>query len=354
VAPMHQYSAVDGVAQDWHFQHLLSLSVSGPGLLMAEVTAVEPIGRITPQCVGLYSDASEDALTRIIKGVKSIGLTKTGVQISHSGRKASHREPWNGDRPFAADDPRAWSTVSASALPFASDWSTPKAADRDDMDRICAAFTSASQRALRAGFDLVEIHAAHGYLLHQFLSPITNHRQDEYGGTPENRMRFPLEVVKAVRRGLPEETPMGMRVSASDWDEGGFNLEDAIEFVSAAKAEGVDYVCVSSGGIAPDSTPPASPGHHVRFAERLRKRTGIVTRVVGMIVDPRQAETIVSEGQADLVALARAFLDDPRWVWHAADALGAAVPCPVQYRRCRPDAWPGASMRMIAATDVST
>jgi 2,4-dienoyl-CoA reductase-like NADH-dependent reductase (Old Yellow Enzyme family) len=342
VAPMHQYSAVDGIAQDWHLQHLLSLSAGGPALIVAEVTAIEPNGRITPSCAGLYSDAGERAYAYIVEAVKWIGLAKIGVQISHAGRKASHREPWIGEE-VPADEP--WPTISASPVSFSSNWPAPRAADGHDFARLVDAFVDATLRAQRAGFDLIELHAAHGYLLHQFLSPLTNLRRDEYGGSLENRMRFPLQVISAVRRAWPSDKPMGMRVSATDWVSGGFEIDDAIRFVVAAQAEGVDYVCVSSGGIVAGSAPPATLGHHVRFAAKLRKETGAVTRAVGMIVDPHQAEAILVEGQADLIALARAVLDDPRWVWHAADALGGAAACPPQYLRCRPNLWPGAAMR---------
>jgi 2,4-dienoyl-CoA reductase-like NADH-dependent reductase (Old Yellow Enzyme family) len=345
VAPMHQYCAVDGVVQDWHFQHLLSLSAGGPGLLMAEVSAVEASGRITPACAGLYSDDGERAFARIVQGVKDIGLAKIGVQISHAGRKGSHKEPWNGEGPLAVDDAEAWPTISASAVPFSPGWPPPKMASVDDLERVRRAFVDATLRALRAGFDLVELHAAHGYLIHQFLSPIANLRQDEYGGSLENRMRYPLEVVSAVRQVWPDEKPLGMRVSVSDWDDRGFNIDEAARFIAAAKAKGLDYACVSSGHIVPHSLPPNTPGHHVEFAGRLRTETGIVTRAVGMIVDPRHAEAILAEGHADQVALARAFLDDPRWAWHAADVLGGTAACPPQYRRCRPDVWAGAAMR---------
>jgi NADPH2 dehydrogenase len=348
VAPMHQYCAIDGVAQDWHFQHLLSLSASGPGLLMAEVTAVESDGRITPKCTGLYSDAGERAFSRIVQGVKDIGLAKLGIQISHAGRKSSHRVPWNGEAPFAVDDPEAWPTISSSAVPFSDGWPPPRAADRGDMERVRLSFVDAARRADRAGFDVLELHAAHGYLLHQFLSPIANLRRDEYGGALVNRMRFPLEVLKAVRGVWPDHKPLGMRISATDWNELGFNINEAIPFVTASREHGLDYVCVSSGGIVPRSIPPTTPGHHVRFAEMVRSATGIVTRAVGMIVDPHQAEAVLADGQADLVALGRAFLDDPRWTWHAADALGESARCPLQYQRCRPDVWAGAAMRSLA------
>jgi NADPH2 dehydrogenase len=354
VSPMCQYSAVDGVPQDWHLQHIGGFAASGPGLVMVEATGVEPIGRITPRCTGLYSDDCERAFAHVVRIVKGIGLARVGIQLGHAGRKASTAPPAEGGKPLPADDPRAWRTLGPSAIPFAPDWPAPKAAERDDLARLRHAFVEAAERALRAGFDLVELHCAHGYLLHQFLSPLANQRTDEYGGSLENRMRFPLEIVRAARRAWPGDRPLGMRISATDWAEGGFTPDEAVRFVAAAGAEGVDYVCVSSGGMTPHGLPPMTrgapaPGYQVGLAEKVRRETGMVTRAVGLIVDPRQAEAIIADGQADLVALARAFLDDPRWTWRAADALGvpAAAPCPVQYRRARPDVWPGAALRPL-------
>ncbi|MBV9220583.1 MAG: NADH:flavin oxidoreductase/NADH oxidase [Methylobacteriaceae bacterium] len=355
VSPMCQYSAVDGVPQDWHFQHLGSFGASGPGLVMVEATGVEPIGRISPKCTGIYSDQCEREFAHVVRIVKGIGLAKIGIQLAHAGRKGSTAPPWMGGKPLAETDPEAWQTVGPSAIPFAPGWPAPKAADRSDLDRLRGAFVEAAQRACRAGFDLVEVHGAHGYLLHEFLSPLANQRTDEYGGSLENRMRFPLEVLRAVRQAVGQDMPLGMRISATDWVDGGFNPDEAVRFVAAAKAEGVDYVCVSSGGMAPQGLPPVAsggiaPGYQVPFADRIRRETGMTTRAVGLIVEPRQAEAIIAEGRADFVALARAFLDDPRWVWHAADTLGASAvaPCPPQYRRARPEQWPGAGMRALA------
>jgi len=350
VSPMCQYSAVDGVPQDWHMQHLGGFAVSGSGLVMAEATGVEPIGRITPGCTGLYSDACEREFGRIIRFVKGVGLARVGIQLAHAGRKASCAPPWFGGKPLPPGDLDAWRTVSASSVPFAPDWPAPKAADEDDLARLRQSFVEATLRALRADFDLVEIHCAHGYLLHQFLSPLANRRTDAYGGSLENRMRFPLEIIRAVRHAWPEDKPLGIRISATDWADGGFNPDEAVRFVAAAKAAGVDYVCVSSGGMTPQGVPPAiTPGYQVQFAAKIRRETGIVTRAVGMIVDPHQAEAILAEEQADFVALARALLDNPRWAWHAADALGfpQLAPCPPQYRRARPESWPGAALRPL-------
>jgi 2,4-dienoyl-CoA reductase-like NADH-dependent reductase (Old Yellow Enzyme family) len=352
VSPMCQYSAVDGEPQDWHVQHLGSFAASGPGLIMVEATGVEPNGRITPRCTGLYSDDCEEKFAGIVRLVRAIGPSKIGIQLAHAGRKGSATAPWLGGKPLAADDPQAWRTVAPSARPFAPDWPAPKAADDGDFERLRQSFVLAAERAVRADFDLVEIHCAHGYLLHQFLSPVANHRTDAYGGSLDNRMRFPLEIVRAVRRVWPQERPLGVRVSATDWIEGGFNPDEAVRFVAAAKAEGVDYVCVSSGGLAPNGVPPkVAPGYQVHFAEKIRRETGLLTRAVGMIVDPLQAESILAENKADMVALARAFLDDPRWAWRAADALGVSslALCPPQYKRARPDAWPGAAIKSSRA-----
>ena len=343
VSPMCQYSAVDGVPQDWHTVHLGSMASSGPGLLMVEATGVEAIGRITPGCTGIYSDACEAAFAGVLKAVRNTLPVPIGIQLAHAGRKASTSRPWEGGVALMPDE-GAWETVSASAIPF-SNWHTPRAATQVDIDRITAAFVAATRRALRAGFDLIELHSAHGYLMHQFLSPLSNHRTDQYGGSLENRMRFPLNTIRAVRAVWPADKPMGIRISATDWAEGGWDIDEAVRFVAAAKAEGVDYCCVSTGGLIHTQKIPVGPGFQVPFAERIRRETGIVTRAVGMIVEPRQANGIVASGKADMVALARAFLDDPRWVWHAADELGATVACPPQYARARPATWPGAKMR---------
>ena len=343
VAPMCQYSAVDGVPQSWHIQHLGSLASSGPGLLMVEATGVEAIGRITPGCTGLYSDACERAFAATIKAAKSVLPVPIGIQLAHAGRKASTSVPWQGGGSLKPAE-GAWETVSASALPF-SDWHTPKAATRADMDRIVAAFAAGARRALRAGFDLVEIHSAHGYLLHEFLSPLSNFRNDRYGGSFENRTRILREVVESVRQLWPASLPLFVRISSTDWAERGWDIDEAVQYVAAAKEEGVDYCCVSSGGLVHTQKIPLGPGYQVSLAERVKKETGIVTRAVGMIVEPHQANAVIASGKADMVAMARAFLDDPRWVWHAADALGATAACPPQYLRARSNLWPGAQMR---------
>ena len=340
VSPMCQYSAVDGSASDWHLQHLGSLSLSGAGVVIAEATAVEPQGRITPACLGLYSDANEAALERVLGACRRWGNTRLGVQLAHAGRKASVQVPWQGGKPLTAAE-GAWQRVGASPIPFDKDWPAPEALDAQGLGRIRDAFAAAAQRADRLGFDLVELHGAHGYLLHSFLSPVANQRSDAYGGNLDNRMRFPLEVAAAVRAAWPRSKALGMRITGSDWLEGGLTSADAAEFAAALKNIGLDYVCVSSGGISPQARVAVGPGYQVPFAETVKRSGNSSVQAVGMIADPHQAEAIIAEGRADWVALARAFLDDPRWCWHAADALGAEVACPPQYRRSRPDLWPG-------------
>ncbi|HLN24409.1 MAG TPA: NADH:flavin oxidoreductase/NADH oxidase, partial [Patescibacteria group bacterium] len=293
VAPMCQYSAIDGVAQDRHLQHYGSLVASGPGLVVIEATAVSPEGRISAGDLGLYSDKCEAGMARLVSTIKSFGASKVAAQIGHAGRKASSQRPWQGGGPLS-DAEGGWPTVSASALPFAADWPVPSEVGAYDLDRLRHAFADAAERADRAGLDVVEIHSAHGYLLHQFLSPLTNQRKDVYGGKLDNRLRFPLEVVRAMRRAWPNHKPMGIRISATDWVDGGFNPDEAVAYLAKVKAEGIDYVCVSSGGLVPDAKIPVGPGYQVALAERIRRDTGLLTRAVGMIVDPHQAEDILA------------------------------------------------------------
>ncbi len=347
VSPMCQYSAVDGIPQPWHSQHLGALAASGPGLLMVEATAIEAIGRITPGCTGLYSDRHEAAFQLVLAGLRAIHPLPVGIQLAHAGRKGSVHAPWLDGLPLTPTE-GPWETISASAVPH-SNWPAPRAATAEDLARIKTNFVAAAQRASRAGFDLIEVHSAHGYLLHEFLSPLSNKRTDAYGGSFENRIRFPLEVIKAVRAVWPADKPMGMRVSATDWVEGGWTIDETVRYVTAAKAEGVDYCCASSSGLIFDAKVPVGPGYQVQFAERIKRETGIVTRAVGMIVDPKQANDIVTSGKADMVALARAFLDDPRWVWRAADALGVKAAVPGQYALARAQAWLGVRQQAQAA-----
>ncbi|HUH86040.1 MAG TPA: NADH:flavin oxidoreductase/NADH oxidase [Stellaceae bacterium] len=343
VAPMCQYSAEDGSANDWHLLHLGSLAVAGAGLLMIEATAVTAAGRITQGCLGLYNDANEAALARVVAACRRFGNAPLGIQLAHAGRKGAATRPWEGIRALTAEE-GAWPTMAPSALPLDSGWSTPQAASAEDLDRVVDAFLGATERAQRLGLDLIELHCAHGYLLHEFLSPIANHRADAYGGSRDNRMRFPLRVVAAVRQAWPSAKPLGVRISGTDWLEGGFTIEDAVAFVQALKSVGCDYVCVSSGGIVAKAPIPVAPGYQLGLAERVRRDTGIAVRAVGLVAEPRQAERVIASGQADMIAMARAFLDDPHWVWHAAEALGARAAMPPQYERARADLWPGARL----------
>ncbi|MGH8178320.1 MAG: NADH:flavin oxidoreductase/NADH oxidase [Steroidobacter sp.] len=339
VAPMCQYSASDGSATDWHLQHLSQLAYSGAGHVVVEATAVERRGRITHGCLGLYSDDNEAALSRVIAVARRLGgPTKFGIQLAHAGRKASSRRPWEGGAPLAPnEDP--WQTVSSSATPFGDGWHVPHALSSDEIDASVRAFAAAARRAVRIGFDVIELHCAHGYLMHEFLSPLVNQRTDEYGGSLENRMRFPLAVIRAVRDAVPASIPVGMRVSATDWVEGGWDVAQTVEFVRAAQRLGIAFVCASSSGIRANVTVPVAPGYQVPFAARIRKETGVATRAIGLITDPRQAEQILARGDADMIALARAFMDDPRWGWHAADALGAAAHFPSPYHLARTAGW---------------
>jgi NADPH2 dehydrogenase len=344
VSPMCQYSADDGVANDWHATHLGMLANSGAALLIVEATHVERHGRITHGCLGLYSDACEAALERIIAQCRRIGSAKIGIQLAHSGRKGSAQRPWQGGKALSADeDP--WQTIAPSALPFGAGWHTPRAMTEDDMARVRAAFVDAAQRAVRIGFDAIELHAAHGYLLHSFLSPVSNTRNDAWGGALDGRMRYPLDVARTVRAVVPCGTALGARITGSDWTEGGLTPQDAAVFASALKDAGFDYVDVSSGGITADTRNPAAPGYNVPIAQQVRAASGIPVRTVGLIVTAGQAEAIVAEGKADMVSLARAFLDDPHWGWHAAQKLGTEIPRPPQYQRAGPKLWPGAALR---------
>jgi 2,4-dienoyl-CoA reductase-like NADH-dependent reductase (Old Yellow Enzyme family) len=340
VSPMCQYSAEDGSATDWHIQHLATLGFSGAGLVMVEATGVERRGRITHRCLGLYSDANEMALSRVIAIARqSAGPTRFGIQLAHAGRKASARLPWASHPGALAADENPWPTIGPSALPFDEGWHTPQALDEAGMETVIAAFVAAAKRAMRIGFDVVELHGAHGYLIHEFLSPFSNKRNDEYGGSLENRMRFPLAVARALRTELPNSVVFGARITGSDWVEGGWTVEDAATFAKELKRIGADYACVSSGGAVAKAKVPIGPGYQVPLAAAVKAGSGIATRAVGMIFEARQAEEIVASGKADMVAIARAFLDDPRWGWHAADRLGGKVHCPPQYLRARPPTW---------------
>jgi 2,4-dienoyl-CoA reductase-like NADH-dependent reductase (Old Yellow Enzyme family) len=343
VSPMCQYSADDGVANDWHVSHLGMLANSGAGLVIIEATHVERHGRITHGCLGLYSDHCEAALTHVIDHCHRIGTAKFGIQLAHAGRKASSQRPWEGGAPLApGSDP--WETIGPSAIPFGPNWHTPRTATEDDLARVRDAFVSAAQRSVRIGFDAIELHMAHGYLAHSFMSPISNKRTDQYGGSFENRMRFPLDVARAVRAVVPKGLPLGARITGSDWVDGGLTADDAVACAKMLKEAGLDYIDVSSGGVSAEARNPTKPGYNVDMATRVRREAAIATRTVGMIVTAKQAEGIVADGKADMVALGRAALDDPHWGWHAARALGAEVKRPLQYARAGEKLWPGSLM----------
>jgi 2,4-dienoyl-CoA reductase-like NADH-dependent reductase (Old Yellow Enzyme family) len=347
IAPMCQYSADDGTSNDWHLGHFGMLANSGAGLLVVEATHVERSGRITHGCAGLYSDDNEAALTRIIAHCRRNGTAKLGIQLAHAGRKASSQRPWEGGGALKSnEDP--WQTIAPSAIPFGDKWHTPRAMTGEDIARVREAFVNSVKRALRIGFDLIELHYAHGYLAHSFLSPIANHRTDEYGGSLDNRMRFGLETARAVRAVVPRNVPLGVRLSAMEWKDGGITADETVAHAKALKAEGIDFIDCSSGGITADTRTPTTPGYNLPIAERVKRESGIATRVVGLITKPEQAEAVIAEGKADMVAMARAMLDDPRWGWHAAVALGAEVPRARQYLRAGPKLWAPAAERAKA------
>lgn len=337
VSPMCQYSAVDGCASAWHEQHLGALAVSGAGMLILEATAVCPEGRISPADLGLWNDATEAALARVIEGIRSYAPeARFCLQLAHAGRKASMPPPWQATRVVPAAE-GGWVPVAPSALPYAAGWGEPRALDAAGIARVVDDFAAATRRAARIGFDAVEVHAAHGYLLHQFLSPLANRRDDEFGGSFENRTRLPLAVFDAVRAAFPAERPVGVRVSATDWVEGApsWDLPQTVALAQSLHERGCDWVDVSSGGLAPEQKITLGPGYQLPLARAVRA-TGVATMAVGLITEPAQAEAALAEGDADLIALGRAFLADPRWPWRAATALGAQVAAPRQYLRALP------------------
>ncbi len=341
VSPMCQYSADDGSMTDWHLQHLGSMACSGAGLFVVEKTNVTREGRITHGCTGLYSDHNEAAMARAVQVYRGITSNPIGIQIGHAGRKASAQVPWLGGKALGPDE-SPWPTVAPSAIPFGEGWHVPREFSKEDLRKLLDAYVASAERSKRIGFDLLELHSAHGYLLHQFLSPLANQRADEYG---RNRMKFPLEVARAMREVWPRERALGIRINATDWMEGGWTPENAVEYARELRRIGFDFICVSSGATVPHARIPVGPGFQVGFAEKIRKEAEIKVRAVGMIAGPQQAEEIVASGKADMVAMARAFLDNPRWVWHAADQFGVKVDYPPQYARSHPSLWPGAALR---------
>ena len=335
VSPMCQYCAVDGLANSWHVAHLTQLAISGAGMLTIESTAVEPDGRITPGDLGLWSDETEAALGAVIRAICDNSRIPVTLQLAHAGRKASSYEPWRGGQLIPAAE-GGWDTVAPSAIPHKEGETAPVNLSKADIAGLRDAFVASTLRAVRLGVDALELHGGHGYLIHQFLSPISNQRTDEYGGPLENRMRFLLEIFDAVRDAWPQERPLGVKLSASDWVEGGLDIDATVAISRALKAHGADWVVSSSGGISPLQKIAPAPGYQVPFATRVKRETGLISTAVGLITDPRQADQIIRSGEADLVAIARALLNDPRWPWRAAAELGAKLAAPPQYWRALP------------------
>ena len=339
VAPMCQYSAVDGNAQDWHVIHLGNLALSGAGMLVIEATAVSPEGRITPGDLGLYSDENETALKRVLDAVTKYTNSPIVIQLAHAGRKASSQAPWDGGSQILPDELDGWKAVAPSALPHAQGEDAPIALDDAGLAKVRKDFASSAQRSVTLGFRGIEVHMAHGYLLHQFLSPIANQRTDAYGGSLENRMRFPLEVFDAVKAAVPEDIPVWVRVSGTDWVTGGWTIEDTVALGHILKEHGCAAIHVSSGGVSPKQEIPISDRYQVPLAARVKEEVGLPTIAVGLITEPAHAEAILDNGSADAIALARGMLYNPRWPWHAAAELGAEINAPHQYWRSQPRAY---------------
>jgi 2,4-dienoyl-CoA reductase-like NADH-dependent reductase (Old Yellow Enzyme family) len=334
VSPMGQYSAENGSATDWHTMHLGHLSVSGAGLLITEATAVEEPGRLSKTDLGLYTDENEEALARVIAFCRKHGGAKLGSQLYHSGRKGSISTAWEGQKAISPEN-GGWAPFSPSDVPYPGR-NTPQPLDEAGIHRAIRAFADAAKRADRIGFDMIEIHGAHGYLIHNFLSPFANKRTDKYGGSLQARMRFAIEVYEAIRAVVPERKPIGMRISSTDWADGGWTLDDSVVLATELKKRGCDYITASSGGSVPEQQLKVGPGYQVPFAERIRREAGIPTMAVGLITEAQQAEDIIANGQADMVALGRGMLFNPRWPWHAAMQFGEQVHYPPQYERSHP------------------
>lgn len=335
ISPMCQYSAIDGNPVDWHLIHLGSLAISGAGLLCLEATAVTPEGRITPGCLGLYSDENQAGLQRVVSALRSVSAIPLALQLSHAGRKASSSAPWDG----GALIPQAeggWLPLAPSAVAQKPEEPAPRAMSMDDIRQVVASFAQAAQRARQLGFDAIELHMAHGYLLHQFMSPLSNRRDDVYGGSLQNRIQLPLEVFQAVRDAVGPDIPVGVRLSATDWAEGGWDIVQTVELSKRLEALGCAFLDISSGGLSYQQKIPLGPGYQVHFAAQVKREVAIPVVTVGLITEPAQAEKIVVQGQADMVALARGFLLDPRWPWRAASELGGTVVPPKQLLRCLP------------------
>ncbi len=337
VSPMCQYSGINGMANQWHLQHLTQLAMSGAGLVMVESTAVEERGRITHGCLGLYSDECEAALGQVMNAARAVAApgTRFGIQLGHAGRKGSAQLPWEGAGQLRSDDHGAgpWRCCAPSALSFSDSWEVPEVLDEPGIDRLVDAYVRAAQRAVRLGFEVIELHCGHGYLLHQFQSPLSNKRTDVWGDGPEGRDRLILCIAQRLRSEIPASCVLGARITGTDWVEGGLGIDDAVRLTRGLKEIGFGYVCVTSGFVVPGAPIPFGPGFQVELAHEVRKRTGIVTRAVGGISEPAQASNIIALGQADQVALARPFLADPRWVWRAAESLGSKPYYPPPYLR---------------------
>ena len=345
VSPMCQYSADDGAMNDWHLAHLASMACSGAGLVMVEATGVTREGRISHGCTGLYNDNNQAAMQRVLEASRRLTRAPFGVQLAHSGRKGSAQPPWQGGKALGAGE-SPWTTVAPSPIAYGDGWPAPHALTEGELKGLVDAFAAAARRALAIGFDLVELHAAHGYLLHEFLSPLSNRRTDAYG---KDRAKFPLEVARALRETWPKDRGLAARISGSDWAEGGMAIEETVAFARALKAIGFDFVCVSSAAIVPQQKMKVEPGYNVPFAARVRRDAGIPVRVGGMVVDPRHAEQVLQSGAADMICLARALLDNPRWPWHAAERFGVRIDVPPQYARVHASVWPGAAIARPAA-----
>ena len=340
IAPMCQYTAENGRMSDWHTIHLGNLALSGAGILVVEASAVLPEGRISYGDVGLWDDATEEAMVRVLDAVRRYSDMPIAIQLAHAGRKASCAKPWDGGLQLPPSDPNGWQTVGPSAIPFADSDNPPQALTRDAMERIRDAFGQAAIRAARLGYDAVQVHSAHGYLLHEFLSPLSNLREDEFGGRLENRMRYPLEVFDAVCSGFTAGKQVTLRVSGTDWMPGGWDAEQTAAYAKAAEARGCASIDVSSGGLHAQQQIPVGPGYQVPLARHVRKAVTIPVSAVGLITDYDQAEAIIGTGDADMISLARTILYDPRWPWHAAAHLGASVKAADQFLRCQPRQFP--------------
>jgi len=349
ISPMCQYSADDGCMTDWHQVHLGHLAYSGAGLMIVEATHVTREGRITHGCTGLYNECNEATIKKVIDYCRTVRKEPIGIQLGHAGRKASSQVPWQG-RQWLAKNESPWETVAPSPIPFGDGWHTPRELEQKDIERLIDAFVASAERAKRIGFDLVELHSAHGYLLHQFQSPLSNQRKDAYGS---DRLKFPLEVAKAVRDVWPKDRALGARISGNDWMPGGLGPDDAVSYARELERLGFDYVCVSSGAMVPQARIPVAPGYQVPFAQKTKSATKLKVQTVGMIADPGQAEEILAAGKADMVVMARAFLDNPRWVWHAAERFGVELPYPPQYQRSRHDLWPGSALARPGSTQAA-